>query len=470
MGKVASSSIRARLLISAVHLLALATLVSVLLAAIVSQKISPFHSFIRGTPLEQWGSYIVGVVTRQDLFWRQFLARLPLLKDEQQAHDLLIERIQAYRPSHALVWRDGRSAFGTLRQRGPNTFRFDFETATGPVSLPVDRSEIAWSRRIVYEPVSLTPQDVRFLLEFPQLKCYHLPPYLFVADVPFGQVMAARDILGNLADEFFAVFAHLLPRWQPGKLAYACLYRDEPSYLAQAIQRKDAHLEKSTGFYSQQENCLYLYDPLGSFERHRAERLMKALPDGPDLAFNQQRLYNFLQLEQFRTLRHEGAHQLAYSYGLHSSEGVEHLWLVEGLAQYCETSPIGQLQPQHMATLVEALQQGRLIPWLELVNTHTTADLENYEAEVAYAQSWLLFHTLMQPAFRPRLNQYIRNLQAISPGDLGKARSELLDAHLGIPLIEVARQMNDQLTAFKRRANGPATLDNTGKSAPADKP
>ncbi|HEY8241479.1 MAG TPA: DUF1570 domain-containing protein, partial [Kiritimatiellia bacterium] len=114
------------------------------------------------------------------------------------------------------------------------------------------------------------------------------------------------------------------------------------------------------------------------------------------------------------TLRHEGAHQLAFTLGVHSWHRAEGEWLVEGLATYCETSPPGQVDASRSSALHNAMEKGKLIPLSDLVAMRA-GEFVRLGSEVrislAYCQSWSLFHFLMQRDNQGRFFNYVRFLR-----------------------------------------------------------
>ena len=151
-----------------------------------------------------------------------------------------------------------------------------------------------------------------------------------------------------------------------------------------------------------------------------------------------------LRQESFETLRHEAAHQLAYGLAVHSAKGFEHLWAPEGLAQYCETSPIGSPNRDKIRVLLDATRNGGLIPWHDLVDTPTPRGFTHYGSRIAtaYAQSWLLFYHLMQPRYRTRFMAYLDRVRRFGPRNLARRRSEILADSLSVPFLTVVRELN----------------------------
>jgi hypothetical protein len=449
-------------IMAALHVVSLAALLCVVCAAIVSRQINPFYEWIAETPLHRVGQYIVGILSEQDLLWRRRLAGAPLLQDEEKARQELISRIEQTRPTHGVLLTDGRRLFGSLTEIEPGAWTFEFEDKDGVDRLKLTDTDIRWHKRIVYPPVELMPEDVRFLLNFPNFTYHYLPPYLFVANVPCNAVQEAFNILSQLSESFEKEFAPLLPDRERTKLAYVCFFRDEEQYLKYAIEKEDVNLEVSVGFYSQTEDCLFVYDRLNSFARAKIDRAVERLSRAASIGTKaiapeelrrlveneRQRSYDALRHQITETLRHEGGHQLAFSRGVHSAQGFEHLWVQEGLAQFCETTPMGAIVPSRMDLLKKAHEARHLIPWPELVDTPTPRGFAHYDdrADLAYAQSWLLFRHLMGHQLRARFMVYLDRVHALKPSDLGRPRTAIFDESVGVPLLEIAHVLKGQLT------------------------
>lgn len=105
------------------------------------------------------------------------------------------------------------------------------------------------------------------------------------------------------------------------------------------------------------------------------------------------------------TIMHEVAHQLCFNGGLLNREGDAGVWLIEGLACYCEATRngewegIGEPNPQRLATLARVTQaDGALIPLRELVTSDDWMRGQGSisQALLGYAQSWALVRMLLE--------------------------------------------------------------------------
>ena len=143
-----------------------------------------------------------------------------------------------------------------------------------------------------------------------------------------------------------------------------------------------------------------------------------------------------MTVETRRLLRHEGAHQLFDAYGIHSERGVEHLWLIEGLASYCENRQLGDRPTQAIADIQDAMSRRRLLRLRELVNygdpTGFGGLVPSGEVNLVYAQSALIVDYLMRPENRDAFFAYIRMIRdpASRPTLESRSRMALLASAL----------------------------------------
>jgi hypothetical protein len=113
-------------------------------------------------------------------------------------------------------------------------------------------------------------------------------------------------------------------------------------------------------------------------------------------------------------IRHEGAHQLFFTMGVQHPHQTGRGWVTEGLATFCETEKIGQINSGRTDELKAALAGGKLIPLRQLMA------FSRCESPLAYAEAWALTHMLMQPEYRSGFFAYLdwlRSNPAVSAGD-----------------------------------------------------
>jgi len=455
------------LALALVHGASLTALLLVVLAAVVNQRLSPVYGWIEHTPLERVGAWVVTLVHRQKLFWQHRLAAAPLLKEEEEAREYLVREIMAARPSHVVILRNGAVLYGRLEEVEPGVLILTSDGVRGTEARRLPEAEILWSKKFVHPPVELQPADIRFLLHFPDFRYHYMPPYLIVSDAPYSYVEQTYMVLSRLHAEFRDAFRVLIRDRADSGLFYVCFFRDEQTYLEHAIEKEDVDLERSVGFYSPSENALFVYDRLRSFARNKIDRALarmtaeltadaaQASTDAVQMMTSEQRerAYYMLRRQMLATLRHEGAHQLAFSLQVHSAAGSEHLWVPEGLAQYCEEMPFGSPLPRHLRQLRDALERRELIPWPQLVDTPTPRGYSYYDtrADLAYAQAWFLFRHLMQPHYRMRFMEYLMRIRGLNSADRQRRRSEILEQSVGVSLLDLSLDLNQSIL----QASGP---------------
>jgi hypothetical protein len=183
-----------------------------------------------------------------------------------------------------------------------------------------------------------------------------------------------------------------------------------PSLLQAAASGR---LVQPAGIYDRKSNLLHVFD-------------WRNVPMAPRAAFR-----------NMETLAHEGTHQLSFNTGLLRREGDTPLCIVEGLGTYGEArkisgpSEFGRLNLKRMSDL--AMIQRR-VPWIslrELLAQDAILRAGNAaRVLLAYAQSWLLVHYLIQEAdVLPRFRDYLKTLSTRQTNDhrLDDARAHLGD-------------------------------------------
>ncbi len=309
-------------------------------------------------------------------------------------------------------------------------------------------------------PPAVTYRDVRFRLEFPQMEFCKCPPFTIMTSESPTQVERTVNVLQDLHRQFLETFGALANKGQDEKNIQVLLFSRESEF--DAYQRKYApKMEISSGFYSPWIDRLVVFNQSGSdyvkwrqrtLRRWVAKYLVEAKSDDERERIvewqeqAQQRIAEFADQQTTLSIRHEGAHQLFYTYGIHSTTHVENEWLIEGLSTYCETPVFGEDDPWRMANLKKALRRNALLPLHSLMNLRRPEGLMYYglpeRVDLAYAQAWSLVSFLMQPAYRPAFFDYIRFLR--DPANFDEARTtpalELVARFLGLAPGEFQRR------------------------------
>lgn len=222
-------------------------------------------------------------------------------------------------------------------------------------------------------------------------------------------------------------------------------------------------MEHTAGFYSPKLDRFVVFNQAGpgkrghdAFEMAVKRRAAEAREGAPGNVGRLQEwrieagrsVLQHAEEETRMTIRHEGAHQLFFTYGVHSRHHAENSWLIEGLASYYETAPPGGAQPARLGMLKEARANGRLIPLAELVNSRSPRGLYAFWGEkrvqLAYAQSWALVNFLMRERYRESFFDYLAFVRDPARVDdlASTPRIKVLADALGVDETELERLWN----------------------------
>jgi hypothetical protein len=206
---------------------------------------------------------------------------------------------------------------------------------------------------------------------------------------------------------------------EPGTKLMVAIFDSQAGFEAYLGQRMSSAV---TGVYHRPTNRLVVYDYASNREfmaqKALADEQLKQLP----FSLQKQRLVSDFR-QQIRdrrndanigTVMHEVAHQLSFNGGLLNRDGDAGIWLVEGLACYCEATSngdwqgIGEPNPQRLNVLASIIRaDGPFIPVRELIHSDDWLDRATVQqALLGYAQSWALYRMLMEQ--RPQaLRKYL---------------------------------------------------------------
>jgi hypothetical protein len=135
------------------------------------------------------------------------------------------------------------------------------------------------------------------------------------------------------------------------------------------------------------------------------------------------------------TLVHETTHMLSFNTGLLSRQADVPACISEGLATYVERwrpgdrRGIGATNTPRLQVLIDA--GAAVLPWIPLTKLVADDGLfdKSETAQLAYAESWLLVHRLMTPAWRSKFQAYLAGLP--KAGAAQQVRVEYAEARLG---------------------------------------
>ncbi len=351
----------------------------------------------------------------------------PLTPEERAVQQRLMDRVREQAPSHQLVFDDDRVMIGQLLSETPDAVEFaETYGESGVVSLWVQRRRISALEPLTNALPEISRRDVRFQMAHPELRFYKRPPYTIMTDESFFRVEHTVRILQKLYQQFHETFSPLIRKEDGGRGIQVLFFSSETDF--RAYQNAYApQMADSSGFYSPQLDRLIVYNQATSerirlvqeqldkeYEKHRAKAPGNASYEGLEAwrARTSKMVGQFAEEQTLSSVRHEGAHQLFYTLGVHSETRMENEWLVEGLATYCESANIGDFDAERAGVLRKAAAEDKLIPLEELLAVrHSTGLMSLKDSDrisVAYSQSWLLVHLLMRPPYRTGFFNYIR--------------------------------------------------------------
>jgi hypothetical protein len=389
---------RLRVALQLLNLGAAALLVLLFAVYCVEKRKGPIYGWVKDTPVEGVCQTLGRLIWRQRDALEQELRDSPLLPEEQARAAAVENRVLAMRPRHAVGLTDGQVFFGAIKQLDEDAYVVQHYDGKRFDSLKVSKSDIRFRRAVVFPDVELRAADYRFLFRFEQYNPYFIPPYVIASPGSYASAHAQYLHLSALADQFRVVFAPALAE-SDNQHVHVCICADEGAFLAVAAQRARTDLLSAAGFYSEAENCLYLIDR------------------GDDRAV--------------LVVRHEGAHQLAAAHGLFAAFSRVPLWLAEGVAQYCESSPFGGDDVERLALLRAAARAGSLLSWGALLRADNDEALFTADETkaLAYAQAWALVRLLMADRHRAAFMRYL-----LAPEDIaGTDPVSALGNALGVP-------------------------------------
>ncbi len=279
----------------------------------------------------------------------------------------------------------------------------------------------------------VTYRDICYKMELPDMHFFKAEPYTFLTDESYFSVLHAVSELQTLHRQFRALFGSLIDQAREHNDIQVLFFGNEERY--RSYQRQTAEdLEYAVGFYSPVIDRLVVFNQARgvdieaiqkSISNREADFRAAAQSEDQEKEITEwrkrqdQRIEGFAEAQTRATIRHEGAHQLFYTYGVHSKHRAENDWLIEGLACYCETDQPGDLDISRVRAVQNAIQRGRLIPLGRLLSTRGGfQEVGNDRIGLAYSEAWSLVLYLMQPKNRARFFEYIEYIR--NPANLAE--------------------------------------------------
>lgn len=336
-------------------------------------------------------------------------------------------RVLGEQPTHELIVRTGQTLRGAMVSETADavTFREQYG-ASGELAVTFRRERILEIVPLDLPLPRVYYRDVLFQQEFPNFTLYRRPPYTIVTDESFFRVENSVRILERMHRDFLYLFEPLIRQPERGESIQVLFFTDERAY-ARYQQAHAPRMESSSGFYSPRLDRLVMFNQVSSAQlreaRDRIEMQERAFRRTATEAAEleqfsawrretERNLQRYAEEQTQFTLRHEGAHQLFFTYGVHSTHQGENTWLVEGLAVFCEASRVGLREPDRVATVKGHARDDTLIPLAELLSSRSPRGLFVFggadRVSLAYAQSWSIVHFLMQPQYREGFFEFVR--------------------------------------------------------------
>lgn len=373
---------RLRLLVDVLNVVAFVALIMTFLVYAVERRLPPIYKWVHDTPVEHFCTSIAATVWTRKGELENRVMDSPLLPEEELQAAALRAEMMRIRPSHVIALTTGQRIFGNERRLDDGRVQLMTYDGRAFRSQFIDKHDIAMRKVLVHSSDDrLSAGDVRFLLDYPELNPYLIPPHLFAAGSGFDRVFSIHMILSSLEDEFRTEFTPFVSDNDDGRRVQICFFANEQDFHRETARQQREHLLNSVGFFSESQRRLYFYDP-GSGSG---------------------------QQTNVTVVRHEGAHELATAYGIFSGLSETPHWLAEGIAQYCETIPFGALDADNITVLRRAQQAGTLIPWAVLMADvrGKAVFLPPDSRRLAYAQAWWLFRHLMQRRYQSRFFRFL---------------------------------------------------------------
>jgi hypothetical protein len=266
--------------------------------------------------------------------------------------------------------------------------------------------------------------------------------FLGIGDGPARYSAQALDLSESIARDYLAHFRKLGFKLDyPATRMTVVALRDGASYRAFSGEDPD---ESVGGHYEPEPNWLVIFD----FRADQAKSNAEA------------KRYNTF------TLVHETVHLLCFNTGLLSRFQDVPGCISEGLATYGEvwTPPhapqaFGKVNVPRIRGMIQAGEEGT--PWISIARLLNDDKIfeDPKSNQLAYAESWLLVHYLLETKDRlPRFQAYLAGLPDL--GDAGRmSRDKYAESQLGsLRDLDLAVQRHAQAMARKARLKLPAGL------------
>jgi hypothetical protein len=363
-------------------------------------------------------------------------------------------------PRHTIELDDGQRLTGTVIESTPERmlFRQGYGDSAS-VEMAFPRARVVRVEPSGHRVPRVTYRDIRFRMEFPEMNFYKVPPYTFMTGESYLSVVDAVEDLQILYRQFRKAFAPLIDQARLHDDLQVLSFGDERRFRAYQ-QQVAPGLEYTVGFYAPAVDRLVVFnqaraDDVIAWQKVIATReaayRQSAQDDDAEQRIREWRqradrhIADLAEAQNRATLRHEAAHQLAFTFGVHSWHRAETEWLIEGLASYCETPNFGDLDSNRVRMLHHGFRTESLIPLRRLLNLRV-GEFSGLEPPdritAAYSESWSLVLFLMRPEHQDEFFEYMRYIR--DPANLEIVRKmdtlDLLARFVGLSPAEIERR------------------------------
>ncbi|MFC1497477.1 DUF1570 domain-containing protein [Verrucomicrobiota bacterium] len=351
--------------------------------------------------------------------------------EELKTKRSLEQELLANAPTHKLILKSNKVMTGYLIEEKPGYVVFsESYRDTGRVSMNVSRSRIKEITTLTNTTPVITYRDVLFKMEFLQMNLYKRKPYTIMTDENYFSVENTVNVLRKLYGQMSSRFSTLIDREKNRENIQILFFSNESAFLSYRNEFAP-ELEGSVGFYSANLDRLVVFNQkTGALMREGMAHVNAEVDRNKPLAVTpetrtqlkrwqkgqEQRLMYLAKEETIVTVRHEGAHQISYNLGILSFFQPGHVWVTEGIATYCETSTLGNVNRLRSKQLKKAFKEKNIMPLKKLMG------LKHLNNSSTYNQSWGLTYFLMHSTCRKGFFNFLRFLR--DPVNISEVKRE----------------------------------------------
>ncbi len=359
----------------------------------------------------------------------------PVWTDEDRVVQArLADRLRGSMPVQRIVYDQAKVMEGKVVEEHADyiVFKQTFGES-GEVSVKLPRERVVIIEQLNRTTPEITLRDVGFFREFPGKEFYKKPPYTLLTDESFFAVEKIVKQQQELYERFVEKMRPLVAASARRDDIQIVIFSDPAEYAAY-VKKYAPELEGSGGFYSVAKDRLVVLHQrqtewmdnvrreIAKIEKEQQGK-MKTANDFRRLAQWKQdataRLMAQAVEQTQTTLRHEGAHQLAYTLGIQTPLQSGHGWVSEGIATFFETERPGQISDSRLSELRKSKAGNQLVPLGQLLA------MPRCKSPLDYAESCLLTGLLMKPEYRAGFFAYLDRLRRHPEPSLGDPLEEL---------------------------------------------